>query len=150
MEKSKKHLSPQQELTHIETIYGESQKDVMDVIKSHLQILQIRSQTILGMCTICLTITGFSGPRIAETGKMAAACVVSGLFFVVITTLLLVAGPLRLQWITRTWEGDWEKTILFLLERRNRRTKLFTLGSFFLIGGMSFYMAGLAIYLFSF
>lgn len=143
------YFTPEQEFDHITALYGR-EKEVLELIKSNLQILQTRSQTILGLCTICLTITGFSGPRIAESGKAAAASIVGGLFFIVAATFFLVSGPLRLQWITRTWAGNWKSTALLLLERRNKRTRLFTVSSFCLIVGMGLYMTGLGLYLFSF
>ncbi len=150
MSKSYRVFTAREELDHLEEVYGDQKNRLMEVIKDNLQILQTRSQTVLGLCTICLTITGFSGPRIAESGKTAAASVVSGLFFVVLSTLFIVIGPLRLQWITRVWKDDWRETAVMLLERRNRRTRLFTVSTACLIIGMSSYMTGLALYLFSF
>lgn len=143
-----KKLSCEKELDLLLGLY-ENQNKVLDDLRDSFNTLQTRAQLLLGLITICLTITGFSGPRIAESGNLSKVSLILGLCFVLISAIMLILGPLRLQWVTQHWGESNRQSYLDLLMRRNNRTKKYEIASILLLVGLSFYVASVVLFLFS-
>lgn len=91
-------LSPAEELEYLKTIYGENQAEKLFAqLTDSFNVIQNRAQMLLSLITITLTITGFSGPKIAESSLFARLSIAFGLAFVLLSALILMAGPLRLN-----------------------------------------------------
>ena len=119
------------------------------MLRESFNVLQARSQMLLGLVTICLTITGFSGIKIAESCLAAKISIFCGVLSTLITALLLVIGPLNLRWLTKYKIGNVEDTLIDLIGRRDQRTKLYHRASLCLIFGVGGYTLSLAFYLLS-
>jgi hypothetical protein len=143
-----KKLSPKEELAFLKNIHADQGTEkVMAKLRDSFNVLKIRSQMLLGLVTICLTITGFSGIRIAESSMSAKTCLIIGVVSVLITSLLLVSDPLQLKWLTQFSANTTEKTLLELIQRSNSRMKLYHLATFFLIIGINAYVLSLGFFL---
>ena len=66
-------------------------------VEQHLGVLQTRSQFLLTIGTLTLTITGFSGPTIASASGFSAIGLSIGLLLVLCALILLLVGSLRIQ-----------------------------------------------------
>lgn len=141
-------LSPQEEIQFKKEILKEKENDlIFQQLISSFGVLQVRSQMLLGLVTICLTITGFSGIRIAASSDFAKIALATGVMSVLITSLLLMLGPLKVQWLTQHKEKDVESTIAALIERRDKRTQIYHTALGFLFFGLASYVTSLASYL---
>ena len=65
---------------------------VQGILSQQFQVLQSRSQLLLTLATITLTITGFSGPRIADSNPFGGPLMAIGLCFVLLAVAMI---PLR-------------------------------------------------------
>ena len=119
------------------------------MLRESFNVLQARSQMLLGLVTICLTITGFSGIKIAESCTAAKVSIFVGVFSTLLTALLLVSGPLNLQWLTKYRANSIDETLRELICRRDQRTKVYHRASACLILGVGGYTLSLAFYLLS-
>ena len=119
------------------------------MLRDSFNVLQARSQMLLGLVTICLTITGFSGIKIAESCLPAKISIFVGVFSTLLTALLLVSGPLNLQWLTKYRAATLDETFQELIRRRDQRTKIYHRASACLILGVGGYTLSLAFYLLS-
>lgn len=117
------------------------------LLRESFNVLQTRSQMLIGLVTICLTITGFSGIKIAESGLPAKISIFLGVFSTLITALLLISGPLNLQWLSQYRADTLEETLQELIRRRDQRTKTYHYASICLIIGLGGYTMSLAFYL---
>ena len=143
-------LSPEQELDFLKQIYGENRADkLIGILTDSFNVLQNRAQMLLSLITITLTITGFSGPRIAESSLVARISIAFGLAFVLISALILMAGPLRINWCTRTKSVDIDQTLLKLIVQRNTRTNRYHLASITLVIGLIGYVSSVISFLIS-
>ena len=95
-------LKPQQEISQLKELYGKDHyvEKIINQISQSSSVLQSRSQMILGLITVCLMISGFSGQKIAETGKLGSALIVGGILLVLLSGINLFFGPLSLKWMT--------------------------------------------------
>lgn len=145
-----KKLSPIEEIGFLKELQQDSSMEQMLIsVRECFNVLQMRSQMLLGLVTICLTITGFSGMRIAEAGFMAKLGIVIGLVSILITALLLFLGPLHVQWTSQFKASTIKDTIEELIIRRNIRTKLYHLATFFLVVGICGYVLAFGYFLVS-
>lgn len=140
-------LDPAGELAYLKEIHGEAYDKLFAVLIGHFDVLQNRSQMLLSLIAICLTITGFSGPRIAESGIWARNLLAVGLTFVLSAALLLVMGPLRLRWGTQRRCATLEDSLIALIERRNSRTSKYHIASIVLVIGLAAYIGSLLTYI---
>jgi len=143
-------LTPDQELDFLKQIYGSDRSDkLIEILTDSFNVLQNRAQMLLSLITITLTITGFSGPRIAESSLVARISIAFGLAFVLISALILMAGPLRINWCTRSKSVDIDQTLVKLIVQRNTRTNRYHLASIALVIGLIGYVSSVISFLIS-
>jgi len=143
-------LTPDQELDFLKQIYGSDRSDkLIEILTDSFNVLQNRAQMLLSLIAITLTITGFSGPRIAESSLVARISIAFGLAFVLISALILMAGPLRINWCTRTKSVDIDQTLVKLIVQRNTRTNRYHLASVTLVIGLIGYVSSVISFLIS-
>ena len=143
-----KKLSPEEELEFLKEIHGGADyPKLFGVLREGFSLLQTRAQMLLGLATICLTITGFSGPRMAASNGWSRFFIGFGLTFVLLSVMALVAGPLRLRWMTAWKAEDVENTLLMHLRQRNMRTAFYRLAMVLLLVGLTGYLLSLIFFL---
>lgn len=141
-------LTPKEELEFLKEIHGANDySKLFGVLKDSFALLQTRAQMLLGLATICLTITGFSGPRMAQSNVYSRFFIGFGLSFVLFSVMALVTGPLRLRWMTAWKAEDVEQTIILHLRQRNLRTKFYRVAMILLLVGLTGYLLSLVFYL---
>ncbi|MCK5739626.1 hypothetical protein KAH55_10605, partial [bacterium] len=141
-------LCPAEEFQFYQEIHGDKDYEkVFSALKESFNVLQVRSQVLLSLITICLTITGFSGHRIASTGLLPRIFVSIGVSSVLISALILICGPLQVRWMTQFRAKNLEATVLELIRRRNLRTRKYHWAIFALIIGLTGYVLSLVGFL---
>lgn len=143
-----KELTPSEELKHLKLIFGEMPTaSIYNNLISSFTIIQTRAQILLSLATICLTITGFSGPKIAESNLLSRYSIALGLVFVLVSIAFVLSGPLRIKWATQLFVENMDKTMEVLIQRRNLKTSQYHKSMFFLAIGLSFYVLSVVSYL---
>ena len=141
-------LEPEEELEFLKEIHGgENYPQIFRELKEAFVVLQTRSQMLLGLATICLTITGFSGPSMAQSNTGSRVGLGFGLTFVLLSMLALLVGPLRLRWVTVWRDKDIDSTLLYHLRQRNLRTVYYRFAMAFLLLGLFTYLLSLVLFL---
>ena len=142
------NLSPPEELEHLKEIYGPEEHDrLYEVLTDSFNVLQNRAQMLLSLITITLTITGFSGPSIAASGLLARIAIAFGLVLVLASALILITGPLRLNWCTNWKSSTMDRSLIKLIHQRNFRTRRYHLASLTLVLGMIGYVTSVVSFL---
>jgi hypothetical protein len=143
-------LTPAEELEFLKEIHGEAEPArLFAVLRDAFSLLQTRAQMLLGLAAICLTITGFSGPRMAASNRWSRFFIGFGLLFVLFSVIALVTGPLRLRWMTAWKAEDMDRTLLLHLRQRNLRTGFYRMAMVLLLIGLTGYLISLVFYLLS-
>ncbi len=132
------------EASRILELCGGDRLRAFEIIQSQLGVLVLRTQVMLSLSGIVITVTGFSGRAIAETSALARVCIVVGLFTVLAAAVVAVGGVLRLRWLTEALGDDVVATLERGLEIRNQKARWLAaaLGLFLL--GFSLYCAAVA------
>ncbi|MBP6507256.1 MAG: hypothetical protein KA257_06795 [Opitutaceae bacterium] len=141
------HPSPAAEARQMLLVQGNrGVQGAIDILMQQFQVLQTRAQMMLTITTLTLTITGFSGPKIAASGTFAQTTMVLGILSVLASTLLILGGSLRIQWVTQfTAENDLA-LVTSVVRYRNKKTKLFFAEICLLVAGLTCYVASVVAY----
>jgi cytochrome c oxidase assembly factor CtaG len=143
-----KKLTPEEELNFMKEVYGANDyARLFSVVKDSFALIQTRAQMLLGLATICLTITGFSGPRMAASNPFSRFFIGFGLLFVLASVVAIVAGPLRLRWLTAWRVDSLDETLLENLRRRDSKTFFYRIATLLLLIGLTGYLLSLIFYL---
>ncbi|MBU0679273.1 MAG: hypothetical protein KJ626_14320 [Verrucomicrobia bacterium] len=141
-------LTPEEELEYLKRIHGDDNSKLFSLMFECFSVLQNRAQMLLSLIIICLTITGFSGPKIAQSSSFSRLTLGYGLIFVLFSALILLMGPLQLRWGTRYRTGSIDDSLVALIRRRNSRTMKYYIAGLLLMIGFSGYVGSVIGYLF--
>lgn len=141
------HATPEFEAQQLLAQQGERGiTGAIDVLMQQFQVLQTRAQIMLTITTLALTITGFSGPKIAAAGVFARTSMVLGILLVLASTLLILGGSLRIQWVTQFKAADDHALVTTILRYRNAKTRLFFAEICLLVAGLACYVSSVVAY----
>jgi len=141
------HGSPEEEAKQLLIVQGESGlKGATAVLMQQFFVLQTRAQIMLTITTLTLTITGFSGPKIAASGVFSRYSMALGILATLISTLLILGGSLRIRWVTQ-FRGDNDLDLITRVIRyRNEKTNLFFVEICLLVLGLASYVSSVVAY----
>lgn len=139
-------LSAEEEAAQLLEMRG-SLTACLDLLSQQFNIIQTRSQLLLTLSTLTLTITGFSGPQIARAGAFARLALCIGLALVLLSTLVILLGSLRVRWVTQVRADTPERTLVAMVEYRNWKTRLYALEMALIVIGLACYVASELAYL---
>lgn len=114
------------------------------LVESQLNVLVLRTQVILSLSGIVITVTGFSGRAIAATSHLAQGCIVSGLIVVLLAAAVAVTGVLRLRWLTQVLGGDTHAMIDRMLALRDAKARSLSIALVLFVVGFSLYCLAVA------
>ena len=120
--------------------------DCLKVISQQFVVLQTRSQLLLTLATIVLTITGFSGPRIAASGMFARASMAIGLLLTLIAVLMLLLN-LRIRWLTQFQGRDAQAILTDIIAYREGKRRAYLWIITILMVGLACYVAAVIAFL---
>jgi hypothetical protein len=142
-------LDAEEEATRLLELYrGERQlAETMEFIRHHFDVIQTRSQLLLTLATLALTITGFSGPKIAQTNLFARYSMAFGIVFVLSAVVILLLSGLRIRWTTQFLGDDPRETLTRIIRYRNHKTRLYFVELGLLVIGLTAYVASVVTYL---
>lgn len=127
----------------LELCRGDALK-AFEKVEGQLAVLVLRTQVMLSLSGIVITVTGFSGRAIAETSLLARASVVAGLCLVLAAAAVGIAGVLRLRWLTQELGGE----PLAVLERglsiRDAKSRYLSAALLLFVLGFALYVLAVA------
>jgi hypothetical protein len=116
----------------------------VQIVQGQLHVLVLRTQVLLSLCGIVITVTGFSGRAIAATSTSARVCIACGIFVVLVAAATAIWGVLRLRWITQELRDDTLQTITAMIQIRDRKARFLGAALVLFVAGFSLYVAAIA------
>lgn len=146
---ARRATNAQEEADHLLGLYDSDAGKIMGVLHGQLANLTSRAQMLLQLAGLTITVTGFSGSRIASTGKLAAWLAVSGLVLVLVAASLSMGGILRIRWVTHLAPTSLRESIVYAIEMREAKTRVFGRSLALLIVGLALYICAVSLLLLS-
>jgi hypothetical protein len=116
----------------------------LQVIERQLGVLVMRTQVLLSLCGIVITVTGFSGRAIAATSHTARLCISTGIFVVLAAAAVAIGGVLRLRWLTQEATADPHETLARGISIRNAKGRFLGVALVLFLIGFALYVAAIA------
>jgi hypothetical protein len=114
-----------------------------DLVERQLSVLVMRTQVMLSLSGIVVTVTGFSGRAIADTSQLARLSISAGILVVLASAATAIGGVLKLRWMTQELGSD---DITDMLARtivvRDKKAR-------FLALSLSLFIVGFGLYCFA-
>lgn len=125
---------------------GDPQK-AYELVQSQLSVLVLRTQVMLSLSGIVITVTGFSGRTIAQTSELARGLVAAGILIVLCAAGVAIWGVLRLRWLTQELTDDVEQTLVRMLDIRDAKSRYLSAALFTFLLGFACYCVAIALML---
>jgi hypothetical protein len=119
-------------------------RQAFEVVHGQLSVLVLRTQVMLSLSGIVITVTGFSGRAIAETSLLARVSVVSGLVLVLSAAAVAVWGVLRLKWLTQELHPDPVRMLERGIALRDRKARDLSVALTLFVVGFALYCLAVA------
>ena len=120
-----------------------------ELVQSQLSVLVLRTQVMLSLSGIVITVTGFSGRAIAQTSELARNLVASGIVIVLGAAGVAIGGVLRLKWLTQQMTDDTEATLVRMLDMRDQKSRYLNVALLVFMVGFACYCVAIALMLLS-
>jgi lysylphosphatidylglycerol synthetase-like protein (DUF2156 family) len=120
-----------------------------EMVERQLSVLVLRTQVMLSLSGIVITVTGFSGRAIAETSNLARWSIASGILVVLASAVAAIWGVLRLSWLTQTIGEDALAMLIRGLQIRDTKSRFLRTSLLLFICGFSLYCFAIAQLLFA-
>jgi hypothetical protein len=118
-----------------------------ELVQAQLSVLVLRTQVMLSLSGIVITVTGFSGRTIAQTSELARNLVASGILVVLGAAGVAIGGVLRLRWLTQQLTDDTEQTLIRMLDMRDQKSRYLNTALLLFMVGFACYCVAIALML---
>lgn len=118
-----------------------------ELIQQQLSVLVLRTQVMLSLSGIVITVTGFSGRTIAQTSELARNLVATGIMVVLGAAGVAIGGVLRLKWLTQEMTDDTEQTLDRMLDMRDQKARYLNASLLIFMVGFACYCIAIALML---
>jgi hypothetical protein len=132
------------EADRIVALVGGDRLRAFEIVERQLAVLVLRTQVMLSLSGIVITVTGFSGRAIAQTGALARYSIATGIFVVLAAAAVAIGGVLRLRWLTQEVTDDVRQTLVRAIEIRDRKSRFLSLALTLFIVGFGLYCFAIA------
>jgi hypothetical protein len=136
--------SPREEAESILRLARGDTLTAYEMVERQLAVLVLRTQVMLSLSGIVVTVTGFSGRAIAQTSHLARGSVAAGILVVLASAAVAISGVLRLQWLTGTIEDDPVAMLMRGIEIRDAKSRFLRLALVLFICGFALYCFAIA------
>jgi len=100
-----------EEARRILSLTSDDALKAFEIVERQMNVLVLRTQVMLSLSGIVITVTGFSGRAIAQTSTVARDAIAAGIFVVLAAAAVAIGGVLRLRWLTQQLDPDAEATL---------------------------------------
>jgi len=136
--------SARDEAERIYKLAGNDTLRAYEMVERQLSVLVLRTQVMLSLSGIVITVTGFSGRAIAETSPLAQLCISTGILVVLASAAVAIGGVLRLRWLTQELDADPTAMLVRAIGQRDKKARFLAWALGLFIVGFSLYCCAIA------
>ena len=141
------HVTHEDEMRHLMEMYEGNAAPIMGALSGQFDTLAARSQTLLSLVGLIVSVTSIGGANIARTGRTAAVLLLGGLVVVIFSGSVAIVGILKVRWTTQMAPMPLEEAICTVLARRDAKTRAYFGSLALLVAGLVLYVAALGLML---
>jgi hypothetical protein len=119
-------LEPEDEARRLAALFAGNPAGLLGILTAQLSVLKTQAQIFMGLATITITVTGFSGHNMVRGGIASTTAMLLGVGLVLAGIVLTLRALRQLRWVTQDLADDLAVTALAAIRRRDREQR--TLG----------------------
>jgi hypothetical protein len=135
----------QQEASHLTRLFSGRDPELLTLLSGQLSVLKSQGQTLLGLCGLCITVTGFSGHLMVRGAVLSTLSMVGGIFMILVAAVMTIRIMAALRWVTQDLGESMEETARVTLARRNKEQRALSLASAFVAMGLAGYLLAVVL-----
>lgn len=132
------------EAARILALTGGDAGRAFEMLERQLSVTVMRTQVLLSLSGIVVTVTGFSGEAIARVGLVAKVSISLGILLVLAAAVTAILGVLRVRWLTQMLADDAEETLLRAIRVRDEKSDALARASWLFAAGFALYCVAIA------
>lgn len=140
------------ETTESEAVYrlfAEKPIELLQFFSNQLGVLKNQAVSLLGLCGLAITVTGFSGSHMIRAGSVAAGAMVFGIAMILVAAVLALRTLTRVRWVTQDIQPNLRDTAQRIIERRNQQQRRLSQAGVFVALGLLGYLSAVCLAAFS-
>jgi len=106
----------------MENLTNKDKLQALTLMGDQFNLLQSRSQALLGVATVVITISGIAGSKIVPDDFYSGLFIVTGLLTTLLSAFMLLLGILKINWVTYYNSHDFCDILIHLINIRNKKT----------------------------
>jgi hypothetical protein len=136
--------SAREEAERILRLVGGDALKAYEMLERQMATLALRTQVMLSLSGIVITVTGFSVRAIAETSALARLSISAGIFVVLAAAAVAIGGVLRLKWLSQQIAPDPLTMLVRAIEVRDKKARFLAAALALFVVGFAFYCVAIA------
>jgi hypothetical protein len=136
--------TPREEAERVLQLCRNDTLKAYEMVERQLMVLMLRTQVLLSLSGIVITVTGFSGRAVAQTSALARYSISSGIFVVLAAAAAAIWGVVRLSWLTQTIQDDPVAMLMRGIGIRDAKARFLAVALVLFIIGFSLYCFAIA------
>jgi hypothetical protein len=133
-----------EEAKNILHLAGGAPLTAYELVEKQLAVLVLRTQVMLSLSGIVITVTGFSGRAIAQTSALARYCIAAGILIVLGAAVVAMTGVMRLTWLTQNLVDDTLEMLRKAIDMRDAKARYLRLSLQLFVIGFTLYCLAIA------
>lgn len=138
-------LSREESARRIVRYFDGQAAGLLNYLVNQVATVRQQAQTMLGLCGLIITVTGFSGPRMIESSRLSAWAMVTGIALTLVGAVLSLHVMIQVRWVSEELAKDTVTMVMRVFARRDRQNRQTIVAGFFVAAGLAAYLLSVAI-----
>lgn len=137
------HQTPEQvvqEAQRLCALFQNQPHHLIQILATQFGVLKTQAQTLMSLCGLTITVTGFSGAHMIRAGTPAALSMVCGIGLILVAIFLCLSIMMRLQWVTQELGDDYHRMLVTIIQHRNEQQHRLVVAGVFVALGLTAYL----------
>lgn len=138
-------LGPEEEARRLVKVFEGNPPGLLAFLSTQLSVLKTQAQMFMGLATITVTVTGFSGHNMVRGGVASTSAMVLGVGLVLAGIVLTLRALRQLRWVSQDLADDLVVTTLAVLRRRDHEQRALGNAGMLIAAGLGAYLVAVVL-----
>ncbi len=114
-------------------------------LSGQLSVLKQQGQTLLGLCGLTITVTGFSGHNMVRGGVVSVTAMGVGIALILVAAVIALRVLTRLRWVSQDLADSLVDTAEAVIVRRNAQQRALAIAGGLVAAGLAAYLVAVLL-----
>lgn len=138
-------MTEEEEARRLAELFADNPAGLLKLLSDQLAVLKGQAQSFMGLATLTITVTGFSGHNMVRGGPVPTLAMIGGVAAVLAGILLTLRTLGRLRWVSQDLGDDLAATARRVIRRRDAEQRAIGLAGRFIVAGLAAYLVSVVM-----